>query len=102
MEQIPLSYYLLLSAALFSIGLAVMIVKRHIILILMGLELMLNAVNINFVAFGRNDPSQTGQFMSLFVLVVAAAEAVVVLAILLLAYKHYGSVNMDDFADMEG
>jgi NADH:ubiquinone oxidoreductase subunit K len=100
--QIPVSYFLLLSAMLFSIGIAIVIVKRHTIMILMGIELMLNAVNINLVAFSRNDPSLQGQSMTLFVLVVAAAEAVVVLAIVLLAYKQFKTVNMDDFAEMEG
>jgi NADH:ubiquinone oxidoreductase subunit K len=100
--QIPLSYFLLLSAMLFSIGIAIVIVKRHTIMILMGIELMLNAVNINLVAFSRNDPSMQGQSMTLFVLVVAAAEAVVVLAIVLLAYRQFKTVNMDDFAEMEG
>ncbi|MES2795215.1 MAG: NADH-quinone oxidoreductase subunit NuoK [Bacteroidota bacterium] len=100
--EIPLSYFLVLSAILFSIGIAIVIVKRHIIVILMGIELMLNAVNINLIAFSRNDPGLQGQSMSLFVLVVAAAEAVVVLAIVLLAYKHFKSVNMDDFSEMNG
>ena len=100
--EISLSYFLLLSALLFSIGLAIVIVKRHTIMILMGIELMLNAVNINLIAFSRNDPSLAGQSMSLFVMVVAAAETVVVLAIVLLAYKHFNSVNMDDFSEMNG
>lgn len=100
--QIPVSYFLLLSAMLFSIGIAIIIVKRHTIMILMGIELMLNAVNINLIAFSRNDPNMQGQSMTLFVLVVAAAEAVVVLAIVLLAYKQFKSVNMDDFAEMKG
>ncbi len=100
--QIPISYFLLLSAILFSIGFAIVVVKRHIIMILMGIELILNAVNINLVAFSRNDPKIQGQNMTLFVLVVAAAEAVVVLAIVLMAYKHFKSVNMDDFSEMNG
>jgi NADH:ubiquinone oxidoreductase subunit K len=100
--EIPLTYFLILSAMLFSIGLAIVIVKRHTIVILMGIELMLNAVNINLVAFSRNDTMLRGQSLSLFILVVAAAEAVVVLAIILLAYKHFKSVNMDDFSELHG
>lgn len=100
--EIPLSFFLLLAAILFSIGLAIVIVKRHTIMVLMGIELMLNAANINLVAFSRNDPSLAGQSMTLFILVVAAAEAVVVLAIILLAYQHFNSVNMDDFSEMGG
>jgi NADH:ubiquinone oxidoreductase subunit K len=100
--EIPISYYLLLGSILFSIGLTIVVVKRHTIMILMGIELMLNAANINLVAFSRNDQSLAGQSMALFILVVAAAEAVVVLAIILLAYKHFKSVNMDDFSEMGG
>jgi NADH:ubiquinone oxidoreductase subunit K len=100
--EIPLSYFLLLSAILFSIGFAIVVIKRHLIMILMGVELMLNAVNINLVAFSRNDPQLQGQSMTLFVLVVAAAEAVVLLAIILLAYRYFKSVNMDDYSEMQG
>ncbi len=100
MEQIPLLYFLILSALLFSIGLAIVIVKRNIIMILMGIELMLNAVNINFVAFSRNDNSLAGQNMTLFILIVAAAGAVVALAIVLLAYKQTHSVQMDDYTEL--
>lgn len=100
--QIPISYFLVLSAMLFSIGIAIIVIKRHTIMILMGIELMLNAVNINLISFSRNDPNMQGQLMTLFVLVVAAAEAIVVLAIILLAYKNFKSVNMNDFAEMEG
>ncbi len=100
--DIPINLFLLLGALLFSIGLAIVIVKRHTIVVLMGIELMLNAVNINLIAFSRNDPSLQGQSMSLFVLVVAAAEAVVVLAIVLLVYKHFKSVNLDEFSELKG
>jgi NADH:ubiquinone oxidoreductase subunit K len=102
LETIPLFYFLILSASLLCIGLAIIIVKRHLIMILMGIELMLNAVNINMVAFARNDPSLAGQTFSVFVLVVAAAEAVILLAIILLAYKQYQSVQIDDFAGLQG
>ncbi len=102
MQEIPLSYFLILSAIIFSIGLAIIIVKKHTIVVLMGIELMLNAVNINLVAFSRHDSSLKGQSLTLFILVVAAAEAVVVLSIVLLAYKHFNSVNLDDFSEMKG
>jgi NADH:ubiquinone oxidoreductase subunit K len=100
--EIPLSYYLILSAFIFSIGIAIVIVKRHTIVVLMGIELMLNAANINLVAFSRNDQSLQGQSMSLFIMVVAAAEAVIVLAIVLLAFKHFKSVNLDVFSELNG
>jgi NADH:ubiquinone oxidoreductase subunit K len=99
-DSIPLSYYLILCAGLFSIGLAISIVKRHIILVLMGIEIMLNAVNISLVGFSRNDTSLFGQNLSLFILVVAAAEAVVALSIILLVYKHFKSVHLDDFSEL--
>lgn len=100
--EIPLNYFLILSAILFCIGISIVVIKRHIIVILMGIELMLNAVNINLVAFGRHDQGLQGQSMTLFVLVVAAAEAVVALAIILMAYKYFHSVNMDDFSELKG
>ena len=98
MPQISIAYYLLLSAALFSIGLALIIVKRHAIVVLMGIELMLNAVNLNLVAFSRNDATIQGQFFALFVIVVAAAEAVVALAIILRAYRYFKTVNLDEIS----
>jgi NADH:ubiquinone oxidoreductase subunit K len=100
MEQIPLSYFLLLSALLFSIGIAIVIVKRNTIVVLMGIELMLNAANINLIAFSRNDTNLQGQSLSMFVMVVAASEAVVVLSIILLAFKHFKSINLDGFSEM--
>ena len=83
MNIIPIQHYLLVGAALFSIGLAIAVTKRHFIGILLGIELMLNAVNINLVAFSRHDPEKlSGQLFSLFVIVVAAAEVTVALGII--------------------
>jgi NADH:ubiquinone oxidoreductase subunit K len=101
-DDIPVSYYLLLAAALFSIGLAVAITKRNAILVLMGIELMLNAVNLNLIAFSRNDPTLQGQAFSLFVIVVAAAESVVALAIILKAYSHFKTVDLEEISKMKG
>ncbi len=101
MPQISIAYYLLLGAALFSIGLALIIVKRHAIVVLMGIELMLNAVNLNLVAFSRNDATIQGQFFALFVIVVAAAEAVVALAIILRAYRYFKTVNLDEISELK-
>lgn len=101
MTSIPLQHYLLVAAALFSIGLAIAITKRHFIGILLGIELMLNAVNLNLVAFSRHDPEKlSGQLFALFVIVVAAAEVTVALAIILRVYGHFRSVDPDDISEM--
>lgn len=90
-------YYLALAAILFSIGLFGVLTRRNTIGILMSLELMFNAVNINFVTFNKyiiND-GLTGQMFAIFIIVVAAAEAVVGLAIVLLVYRNWGGIDMD-------
>ncbi|MDI9860632.1 MULTISPECIES: NADH-quinone oxidoreductase subunit NuoK [Bacteroidota] len=101
MDNSFLPYYLLTSALLFSIGLALVVVKRNIIVVLMGIELMLNAVNVNLVAFSKNDPSLQGQIFSLFVIVVAACEAVIALAIVLKVYEHFKTVNLDEINELK-
>ncbi len=96
------SLFLLVGAALFSIGLAVVLVKRHAIVVLMGVELMLNAVNINLVTFSQYDPDHLqGQMMTLFVLVVAAAEAAVALAIVLQVYRHFRTVQLTKLTELK-
>lgn len=102
MNVIPIQHYLVVGAALFCIGLAVAITKRHFIGILLGIELMLNAVNINLVAFSRHDPEKlSGQLFALFVIVVAAAEVTVALAIILRVYGRFRSVDPDDVSDLK-
>ena len=86
---------MIVAAALFSIGLAVMITKRNAIGVLIGLELVLNAVNINLVAFSQYDARLSGQMFALFVLVVAAAESAVALAIILKVYRYFQTVDLD-------
>ena len=95
--MVPLSWYLLLGAALFCVGVFGVLARRNAIAILMGIELMLNAVNINLVAFCRYlaPPVATGQFFALFVLTVAAAEAAVGLALIIAIYRHRASVNVE-------
>lgn len=90
-------HYLVLAAILFSIGLYGVLTRRNIIGILMSLELMFNAANINFVAFNRYIISDglTGQIFALFVIVVAAAEAVVGLALVLLVYRNWQGIKTD-------
>ncbi len=96
--MVPLSWYLILSAALFSIGLFGVLARRNAIAILLGVELMLNAVNINLVAFWRYlDPSQmTGQVFALIVFAVAAAEVAVGLALVISVYRNRKTVVADE------
>jgi NADH-quinone oxidoreductase subunit K len=93
--MIPVEHFLFLGAALFSIGMAMVLFRRHALLVLMGIELMLNAANLNLVAFGLKDPElMQGQFFALFVIVVAASEAAVGLAILIRVYRYFYTADM--------
>ena len=91
--MVPLNYYLVLSAIIFAIGAAGVIIRRNIIVILMSIELMLNAVNLTFVAFSRSLGSMDGQVIVFFVMTVAAAEAVVGLAIIISVFRHRQSLD---------
>ena len=96
-------FYLLLSSIIFSIGLlGIFINRKNVITILMSIELMLLAVNINFVGFSYNLNDLTGQIFSLFVFVIAAAEAAVGLAILTIFYKKSGTISVDEINNMRG
>ena len=98
-----LERYILLSTALFSIGIYGLIASRNVIRILMSIELLLNAVNINLVAFSTYiDPLEIkGQVFALFVMAIAAAEAAIALAIILAIYRNMSSVDMEDFASLK-
>ena len=98
--MIPIEHFYYVSAAIFAVGLGVVITRRNAIMILMGIELMLNASNINFLAFNRSG-GMDGQFFALFVIVVAAAEAAVGLAIILKVYKHYKTIDLDKITDIK-
>ena len=89
----PLHYYLVLSAVIFAIGVAGVVVRRNVIIILMSVELMLNAVNLTFLAFARSFGSMDGQVIVFFVMTVAAAEAVVGLAIIIAVFRHRRSLD---------
>ncbi len=93
---IPLLHYLIISSILFSIGVAIVITKRNIIVVLVGIELILNAANINFVAFSAQDSMLRGQIFTLFIMVISAAEAAVALAIIVQVYKHFKTSNLDE------
>ncbi len=88
--------YLLLSAALFMIGVAGVLTRRNVIVVFMSIELMLNAVNINLIAFGLRWGNATGQVFALFVIAVAAAEAAVGLGIILALYRNRDTINVDE------
>jgi NADH-quinone oxidoreductase subunit K len=92
-----LNDFLVLSAILFSIGAAGVFVRRNLITILLSIEIMLNAVNLSFVAFGRELGTADGQIIVFFVMTVAAAEAAVGLAIIIALYRHRESLNPESF-----
>jgi NADH:ubiquinone oxidoreductase subunit K len=102
----PLSAYLLLSSFLFAIGLAGALTRRNAILVLIGIELMLNAANLNFIAFwrfGRHAGNQiTGIIFVIFSIAVAAAEAAVGLALIIAIYRHYKSTDVEDIKTLKG
>lgn len=101
---IPLSWYLILAAALFSIGFYGVLARRNAVAILMGVELMLNAVNINLLAFWRyiRPEEVTGQIFAIFVLTVAAAEAAVGLALIISIYRNRQSINVEELDLLKG
>jgi len=96
-----LDQYLVLSAALFAIGTAGVFIRRNLITILLSIEIMLNAVNLTFVAFGRARGAVDGQIIVFFVITVAAAEAAVGLAIVIGLFRHRESLNPDAFASLK-
>jgi NADH-quinone oxidoreductase subunit K len=94
--MVPLNHYLILSAILFAIGTAGVFVRRNMITILLSIEIMLNAVNLAFVALGRRLGSMDGQVIVFFVMTVAAAEAAVGLAIIISVFRNRETVNADE------
>jgi NADH-quinone oxidoreductase subunit K len=93
--DVPIAYYLVLAAILFSIGVAAFLIKRNIITIFMSIELMLNAVNLTFVAFSHMWHQISGQIFVFFVMVVAAAEAAVGLAIIISLFRVRQTLDVD-------
>jgi NADH-quinone oxidoreductase subunit K len=102
MATVPLSWYLILSALLFTIGVVGVLVKRNPIVIFMCVELMLNAVNLSLVAFGRYLGDAGGQMLSIFVMAVAAAEVAVGLGILIAIFRLRDNINVDETNTMRG
>ena len=99
--MIPLSHYLIVSAILFAIGSAGVFMRRNLITILLSIEIMLNAVNLTFVAFARARGAVDGQIIVAFVMTVAAAEAAVGLAIVVALFRHRESLNPDAFTSLK-
>jgi len=98
---VPISWFLVLSAILFSLGIAGFLLRRNIITVFMSIELMLNAVNLTFVTFSYQLKQNAGHLFAFFVMVVAAAEAAVGLAIILTVYKNRGTLNIDEVDSMK-
>jgi NADH-quinone oxidoreductase subunit K len=94
--MITTTHYILLSAALFTIGVVGVLARRNIIIIFMSIELILNAVNINLIAFSQQLQNGIGQVFAIFVIAVAAAEAAVGLGIILALYRNKETVNIDE------
>ena len=99
--MITLTHFLIVSACIFCIGLYALLAKRNAIMILVGIELMINAAILNFVAFGKYDKVHYGgQIFALFAIVLAAAAVAVGLAIILNVYRHYKTINPDQITDL--
>ena len=103
MPEVGLAHYLTLAAVLFTLGIfGIFLNRKNVIIILMSIELMLLAVNINLVAFSRFLEDMTGQVFAMFVLTVAAAEAAIGLAILVVYFRNRGSIAVEDVNLMKG
>lgn len=100
--MIPTSYYLILSAILFSMGVLGVLFRRNAIIIFMSVELMLNAGNLAFVAFSRQFGSLDGQTFVFFVMTVAAAEVAVGLALIVAIFRNKQSINIDEIHELKG
>jgi len=99
---VPTSWFLLLSAVLFVIGAAGVLIRRNVLIVLMSIELMMNAVNLTFIAFSRHLDSLTGQVFVLMVMAVAAVEVAVGLAILIELNRLRETTDVDDVASLKG
>jgi NADH-quinone oxidoreductase subunit K len=101
MTGVPISWYLILSAVLFTLGIAGFLLRRNAITVFMSIELMLNGVNLSFITFSYQLKQVNGHIFSFFVMVVAAAEAAVGLAIILTVFKNRSTLNIDDVSSMK-
>lgn len=97
MNEIPLILFLWAGAFLFAIGFSMLILKRNAIFVLMGVELMLNAANLNLIAFSRQDAASQGLLLGIFVLVVGVCEMAVALALVIQAYRQFQHIDLGRF-----
>ena len=102
MPPVTTAHYVILSALIFAIGLFGVVTRKNAVVILMGLELMMNGVNLAFVAFSRQHGNLQGQVFTFFVIAVAAAEAAVALSIIIALFRLKGSVTLDDVTELKG
>ena len=100
--MVPTSYFIALSAVLFVMGLAGVLIRRNAIIIFMSVELMLNSANLAFVAFARAYQDMSGQIFVFFVMTVAAAEVAVGLALIVAIFKNKRSINVDEVSSLKG
>ena len=100
--EVGLNHFLVVSAALFALGLYGVVTRKNAVMVLMGVELILNSANINFVAFSRfGSLGINGQIYALFIIILAAAEAAIALAIVLNIYKTFANVNVDEINNLK-
>jgi len=97
MNEIPVVFFLLAGACLFATGFTMLLLKRNAIFILMGIELMLNAANLNLIAFSRQDTSNQGLMLGIFVLVVGVCEMAVALALVIQVYRQFQHIDLSRF-----
>ncbi len=101
-DMVPLSYYIILSAVLFTLGALGVLIRRNPLIIFMSIELMLNAANLAFVAFARNFGTLEGQILVFFVMTVAAAEVAVGLALIVIIFRDKHSIDVDQMSSLKG
>jgi NADH-quinone oxidoreductase subunit K len=99
--MVPVGHYLVVSAILFALGTAGVFLRRNLITVLLSIEIMLNAVNLSFIAFGRTLGTVDGQIIMFFVVTVAAAEAAVGLALVIALFRHRETLNPDAFTSLK-
>lgn len=100
--EVPISYFLLLSAILFSIGAGGVLIRRNVLIILMCVEMMMNAVNLTFIAFSRYLDSATGQIFVFMIMAVAAVEVAIGLALLVELNRYKDAVDINEFNSLKG
>lgn len=99
--MVPIHHFLLLAAALFCVGMLAVLIRRNALIVFMGVELMLNAANLTFLAFSRQHGSSVGHVSALFVIAVAAAEAAIGLAIVIAVFRNRGTLLVDELRTMK-